>query len=179
MLVAGAPDVSSAETSAIYAPWSWIVWWTAMVLGAESWNRSGHVRSRGALPNGGRDGGLLRGDRDGAARMVREQLRPSRLRALGERRAISEAARLIDARSSVRELLRGIGVRLRTLKPAARSRRNLSRRLAGLGRASYIRDCGPAHVLVFAPTRSGKGVGHRDSNAPQLAALGPDSRPQR
>ena len=27
------------------------------------------------------------------------------------------------------------------------------------GRASYIRDCGPAHVLVFAPTRSGKGVG--------------------
>ena len=27
------------------------------------------------------------------------------------------------------------------------------------GRASFIRDCGPAHVLVFAPTRSGKGVG--------------------
>jgi type IV secretion system protein VirD4 len=27
------------------------------------------------------------------------------------------------------------------------------------GRAFHIRDCGPAHVLVFAPTRSGKGVG--------------------
>ena len=26
-------------------------------------------------------------------------------------------------------------------------------------RAWYLRDCGPAHVLVFAPTRSGKGVG--------------------
>jgi type IV secretion system protein VirD4 len=26
-------------------------------------------------------------------------------------------------------------------------------------RSSYLRDCGPGHVLVFAPTRSGKGVG--------------------
>jgi type IV secretion system protein VirD4 len=29
----------------------------------------------------------------------------------------------------------------------------------GVWRRGYLRDCGPAHVLVFAPTRSGKGVG--------------------
>ena len=68
------------------------------------------------------------------------------------------AARLIDARRSVRELLRGIGVRLRILRPAAR-RAGIYLGVWRRGRASYIRDCGPAHVLVFAPTRSGKGVG--------------------
>jgi type IV secretion system protein VirD4 len=31
--------------------------------------------------------------------------------------------------------------------------------LLGRWRRSYLRDCGSAHVLVFAPTRSGKGVG--------------------
>jgi len=38
----------------------------------------------------------------------------------------------------------------------------LSRRTGiylGLWRGSYLRDCGPGHVLVMAPTRSGKGVG--------------------
>jgi type IV secretion system protein VirD4 len=69
------------------------------------------------------------------------------------------AARLIDVRKSVRNSLRDIGVGMRLLRPLARR--------AGIhlgvwqqwGRTSYIRDCGPAHVLVFAPTRSGKGVG--------------------
>jgi type IV secretion system protein VirD4 len=42
------------------------------------------------------------------------------------------------------------------------SHRTLTRRagiLLGRWRRRYLRDCGPAHVLVFAPTRSGKGVG--------------------
>jgi type IV secretion system protein VirD4 len=41
-------------------------------------------------------------------------------------------------------------------------RRSFVRRagvLLGRWRRSYLGDCGPAHVLVFAPTRSGKGVG--------------------
>ena len=40
--------------------------------------------------------------------------------------------------------------------------RPLARRVGiylGSSRGSYLRDCGPGHVLVFAPTRSGKGVG--------------------
>ena len=42
------------------------------------------------------------------------------------------------------------------------SHRSFARRagvLLGCWRRQYLRDCGPAHVLVFAPTRSGKGVG--------------------
>jgi type IV secretion system protein VirD4 len=42
------------------------------------------------------------------------------------------------------------------------SHRSFARRagvLLGRWRRQYLRDCGPAHVLVFAPTRSGKGVG--------------------
>ena len=42
--------------------------------GLRNWSRLETVRPRGALPNGGHDGGLLRGYRDGAARLVRERL---------------------------------------------------------------------------------------------------------
>ena len=45
-----------------------------MVLGSATGAALERVRPRGALPNGGRDGGLLRGYRDGAARLVRERL---------------------------------------------------------------------------------------------------------
>ena len=45
-----------------------------MVLGAATGAALATVRSRGALPYVGRDGGLLRGYRDGAARLVRERL---------------------------------------------------------------------------------------------------------
>jgi type IV secretion system protein VirD4 len=69
------------------------------------------------------------------------------------------AARLIDVRRSVREPLRGIGVWLRILRPTARRAGIYLGVWRDWGRASYIRDCGAAHVLVFAPTRSGKGVG--------------------
>ena len=69
---------------AVYAPWSWIVWWTRWYWAPQLEPLWRAVRSRGALPDGGRDGGLLRGYRDGAARLVRERLRPSRFRALGD-----------------------------------------------------------------------------------------------
>ena len=55
-----------------------------MVLGAATGTALATVRSRGALPDVRRDGGLLRSYRDGAARLVRERLRPSRFRALGD-----------------------------------------------------------------------------------------------
>ena len=45
-----------------------------MVLGSATGAALETVRPRGALPNGGHDGGLLRGYRDGAARLVRERL---------------------------------------------------------------------------------------------------------
>ena len=51
--------------------------------------------------------------------------------------------------------LRRMAVQLRLLKP-------LTRRTGiylGVWQGSYLRDCGPGHVLVMAPTRSGKGVG--------------------
>jgi type IV secretion system protein VirD4 len=52
----------------------------------------------------------------------------------------------------------------RDLKAARllQSRRSFAHRAGvylGRWRRRYLRDCGPAHVLAFAPTRSGKGVG--------------------
>ena len=50
-------------------------------------------------------------------------------------------------------------VRAGLLKAPPRARRHLSRRLArSAGGLHYLRDCGPGHVLVEAPTRAGKGV---------------------
>ena len=45
-----------------------------MVLDSPTGAALERVRPRGALPNGGRDGDLLRGYRDGAARLVRKRL---------------------------------------------------------------------------------------------------------
>jgi type IV secretion system protein VirD4 len=63
-----------------------------------------------------------------------------------------KAARLLEARISG---LRRLAERLRLLRPVA----HRAGVYLGVWKRALIRDCGPAHVLVFAPTRSGKGVG--------------------
>ena len=62
-----------------------------------------------------------------------------------------KTARLINSGGYIRK----IAERLRLLRPLAQR----AGVYLGVWRRSLIRDCGPAHVLVFAPTRSGKGVG--------------------
>ena len=52
-------------------------------------------------------------------------------------------------------MVRRLAVRMKLIRP-------LARRVGiylGVWQGSYLRDCGPGHVLVMAPTRSGKGVG--------------------
>jgi len=61
------------------------------------------------------------------------------------------AARLIDAR---RNPLRKLAARMRIIGSIAQR----AGVYLGTWRHAFIRDCGLAHVLVFAPTRSGKGV---------------------
>ncbi len=143
---------------AIYAPWSWIVWWTRWYWAPQLeplWRQS----AREALyPMA-----VVTAVCCAAIAMVRHGWFANVSDLHGSARWATtrdlRAARLIDARRSVRELLRGIGVWLRILKPAARRAGIYLGVWREWGRASYIRDCGPAHVLVFAPTRSGKGVG--------------------
>ncbi len=63
-----------------------------------------------------------------------------------------KAARLIDSDAS---RIRKVVARLGLQRPLAQR----AGVYLGVWRRSLIRDCGPAHVLVFAPTRTGKGVG--------------------
>jgi len=143
------------KSGAIYAPWSWIVWWTRWYWAPQLeplWRQS----AREALyPMA-----VVTAVCCAAIAMVRHGWFANISDLHGSARWATtrdlRAARLIEARSSMRQMLRGIGVLLQIMRPAA-CRAGIY--LGVWRRASYIRDCGPAHVLVFAPTRSGKGVG--------------------
>jgi type IV secretion system protein VirD4 len=143
------------KSGAIYSPWSWIVWWTRWYWAPQLeplWRQS----AREALyPMA-----VVTAVCCAAIAMVRHGWFANISDLHGSARWATtrdlRAARLIEARSSVRQMLRGIGVLLQIMRPAA-CRAGIY--LGVWRRASYIRDCGPAHVLVFAPTRSGKGVG--------------------
>ena len=141
---------------AVYAPWSWIVWWTRWYWAPQLEPLWKECAREALYPMA-----IVTAVCCAAIAMVRHGWFANVSDLHGSARWATthdlRAARLIDARRSLRELLRGIGVRSRILR--------LRRAGIYLGvwgksaRASYIRDCGPAHVLVFAPTRSGKGVG--------------------
>ncbi|MGA9724048.1 MAG: type IV secretory system conjugative DNA transfer family protein [Candidatus Binatus sp.] len=143
------------KSGAIYSPWSWIVWWTRWYWAPQLeplWRQS----AREALyPMA-----VVTAVCCAAIAMVRHGWFANISDLHGSARWATtrdlRAARLIEARSSVRQMLRGIGMLLQIMRPAA-CRAGIY--LGVWKRASYIRDCGPAHVLVFAPTRSGKGVG--------------------
>ncbi len=141
--------------TAIYGPWSWIVWWTRWYW-APQLEPLWKLCARETLyPMA-----VVTAVCCAAIAMVRHGWFVNVSDLHGSARWATtrdlRAARLIDGRGSMRELLRGIGMRARILRPAVR---RAGIYLGVWGRASYIRDCGPAHVLVFAPTRSGKGVG--------------------
>jgi len=139
----------------IYAPWSWIVWWTRWYWAPQLEPLWKECAREALFPMA-----VVTAACCAAIAMVRYGWFANVSDLHGSARWATardlRGARLIDARRSLREPLRGIGVWLRILKPAAH---RAGIYLGVWGRASYIRDCGPAHVLVFAPTRSGKGVG--------------------
>jgi type IV secretion system protein VirD4 len=154
----GRPLFHLPEFGPLYAPWAWIEWWIrwhAAPALAPLWT----LCAREALyPTA-----MIAGVACAAIAIARKGWLANTSDLHGSARWATardlRAARLIDARSSVPEVRRGIGVWLEILNPAAR-RAGIHIGVWGKSaRASYIRDCGRAHVLVFAPTRSGKGVG--------------------
>ncbi len=132
---------------AFYAPWSWIIWWARWYWAAQLkpfWAQS----AREALyPMAAVTAVCC-----SAIAMVRHGWFTNVSDLHGSARWATKsdliAARLIDLRRP-----------LRVLRPVVRRAGIYLGVWQQWGRASYIRDCGPAHVLVFAPTRSGKGVG--------------------
>jgi type IV secretion system protein VirD4 len=143
---------------AIYVPWSWIVWWTRWYWAPQLeplWRQSAREALYPMSVVTAVCCSVIAMVRHGWFANVSDLHGSARWATTRDLRA----ARLTDARRSARELLGGIGVWLRILKPAARRAGIYLGVWREWGRASFIRDSGPAHVLVFAPTRSGKGVG--------------------
>lgn len=135
----------------LYPPWAWIGWWirwhSAPAL-APLWELCIRetlcpmaviaVISAGAIVIARRGWLANASDLHGSARWART--------------CDLVAARLIESNG---ERVRKIAARLRLMRPVT-SRAGV---YLGIWRRTLIRDCGPAHVLVFAPTRSGKGTG--------------------
>jgi type IV secretion system protein VirD4 len=147
----GSPLIRSPQIGAIYAPWCWIAWWVrwhdAAAL-APLWTL---CAKEALLPMA-----VIAAIAACAIAMARRGwlANPSDLHGSarwGTTRDL-RAAQLIDGRGS---WLRTLAAQLRLMRPLA-ERAGV---YLGRWRRALIRDCGPAHVLVFAPTRSGKGVG--------------------
>jgi type IV secretion system protein VirD4 len=142
------------RSGAVYAPWSWIVWWTRWYWAPQLEPLWKECAREALYPMA-----VVTAVCCAAIAMVRHGwfANVSDLHGFARWATTRDlrAARLIDARRSVR----GIGIWLRVLKPVAYRAGIYLGVWREWGRGSYIRDCGPAHVLAFAPTRSGKGVG--------------------
>ena len=136
---------------AIYAPWSWMVWWTRWYWAPQLeplWRQCAREALYpmaivtavccAAIAVARKGWFTSASDLHGSARWA------------NTRDLIS--ARLIDSRGSY---LRSIAVRLRLSRPLAQR----ACVYLGVWRRWHIRDCGRTHVLVFAPTQSGKGRG--------------------
>ena len=132
---------------ALYAPWSWIVWWTRWHWAPELKPLWAQCTREALFPMA-----AVAGVCCGAIAMVRHGWFANISDLHGSARWATKrdliAAQLIEPRRP-----------LRVLRPVVRRAGIYLGIWQQWGRASYIRDCGPAHVLVFAPTRSGKGVG--------------------
>jgi type IV secretion system protein VirD4 len=141
----------------LYAPWGWIVWWSRWHAAASLQPVWGICIRQAAPPML-----VLAALAFGAIALARQILSRTDPDLHGSARWAAtrdvRAAGLISPFSLPRPI-RKLVVRAKLLKPpAARMGVYLGVWRRGL-RAWYLRDCGPAHVLVFAPTRSGKGVG--------------------
>ena len=154
----GRPWISFPIFGALYAPWSWMIWWlrwnsetglspvwdkciresvypmlglTLFAMSAIAIARRGWLQSQSDL--------------HGSARWAR--LKDLRV------------AELVDEARGLPRWLRRLAERARVLHPAARKAGVYLGIWHRWDRQLLLRDCGPSHVLVFAPTRSGKGVG--------------------
>jgi len=142
----------------LYAPWEWILWWSRW-HGAEQLEPVWELCIREASYS------LLALAVLTAATIIiaRYLLRGSFSDLYGSARWATtrdvRAAGLIAPRAYVPQPVRRLAARIGLKKPRPRRVGIYLGIWRGGWRRSYLRDCGPGHVLVFAPTRSGKGVG--------------------
>ncbi len=142
----------------LYAPWEWILWWSRW-HGTERLEPVWELCIREATyPL------LVVGILTAATIIVaRYLLRGSFSDLYGSARwAMTRdvrAAGLIASRKYMPEPVRRLAARIGLMKLHPRRVGIYLGIWRGGWRSSYLRDCGPGHVLVFAPTRSGKGVG--------------------
>ena len=163
---------------AVYAPWSWIVWWTRWYWAPQLeplWRQS----AREALyPMS-----VVTAVCCAAIAMVRHgwfanvsdlhgSARWATTRDL-ESRSIDRCAQ-VGARTAARN--RRVVADSETSGPP---RRNLSRRLEGMGTSLIHTRLWPRTCPGLRANAERQGRRHRDSHTAQLAALGPDSRPER
>ena len=136
---------------AIYAPWSWTVWWTRWYWAPQLEPLWRQCAREALYPMAAVTAvccvaiAVARKGWFASASDLHGSARWANTRDLKE-------ARLIDSRDSY---LRNIAARLGLSRPLAR-RAGI---YLGVWRRWHIRDCGRTHVLVFAPTQSGKGRG--------------------
>jgi type IV secretion system protein VirD4 len=132
---------------AFYAPWAWIVWWIRWYWAAQLKPLWTLCAQEALFPLA-----AVTAVCSAAIAMVRHGWFANVSDLHGSARWATTrdltAARLLDSRRL-----------LRVIRPGVRRAGIYLGLWQQWGRASYIRDCGPAHVLVFAPTRSGKGIG--------------------
>ncbi|HLV93900.1 MAG TPA: type IV secretory system conjugative DNA transfer family protein [Candidatus Acidoferrales bacterium] len=150
----GAPWCYFPLIGLLYHPWDWMVWWwrwhSEPTL-APLWELCTHeavypmialsVMAMGAIAVARDKGFRNPSDLHGSARWANTR----DLRAAG----------LVDKRHFLPRRLRRIAERAKLLKPVTQR----AGVYLGVWRRSHIRECGRTHILVFAPTQSGKGRG--------------------
>src|ERR1700677_3849123 len=138
----------------LYAPWAWVVWWTRWHRVARFqpiWDFSLREAAYPLFVVTAATAGVIGIARYFLSGSESDLHGSARWAATRDVRAAGLIAPLVYIPKALRRLL----VRVRLLEPRAR-RTGI---YLGIWRGSYLRDCGPGHVLVMAPTRSGKGVG--------------------
>ena len=154
----GRPLFHLPEFGPLYAPWSWIEWWirwhAARAL-APLWS----LCAREALyPTA-----MIAGVACAAIAIARQGWLANNSDLHGSARwAVARdvlAARLVERWRVLPRSVRRMAERLRLIRPL----RNRAGVYLGMWRRWpwpwYLRDCGRTHILVFAPTQSGKGAG--------------------
>jgi type IV secretion system protein VirD4 len=154
----GKPWANAPIFGALYPPWNWMLWWSrwnSEASLAPLWNDCLRwsvypmlgltLAAMGAITVARKGWFRSPSDLHGSARWAT-------LRDL-------QAAGLLDPTRLVRLRLRRLAERAKLLRPLARRAGVYLGIWCRWDRQFFLRDCGPSHVLVFAPTRSGKGVG--------------------
>ena len=141
--------------AAIYAPWSWIVWWTRWYWAPQLETLWAQCAREALYPMA-----VVAALSCAAIAMVRHGWFANVSDLHGSARWATtrdlRAARLIHSGSRVVVPLRGLAERMRLIRQLPQHAGVYLGLWRQRGRQLLMRDCGPAHVLVFAPTRSGK-----------------------